>query len=85
MTIQEKAKAKLDKKKKHAHGAVVYSQGLFMKVYNLLSHITNATSNSAHVNLKPFSNTDANQRRLVRSKMSNIFKPNVSWALNLKT
>ena len=33
--IQERAKAKLDKIKEHAHRAVVYSQGLIMKVYRL--------------------------------------------------
>ena len=35
--------------------------------------------------LKLFSVTDADQQRLVRSKMSTIFKPSVRWALNLNT
>ena len=84
-TIQERAKAKLDKNKEYACGAVFYSQVLFMKVYNLFSHLANITSDRIRVYLKLFSITDANQRRLVRSKMSNIFKPNVRWALNQNT
>ena len=53
-----------------------------MKVYDLLCQLANVTSDSFRVYLKLFSITDANQRRLVRSKMSNIFKPNVRRALN---
>ena len=61
---------------------MVFSTGLFMKMYESLSYLTYISSNSVHVYLKLFSVTDANQRRLVRSKMSNIFKPNITWALN---
>ena len=74
MTIQERAKAKLDKIKEHAHRAVVYSQGLFMKVYDSLSSLANVTSDRFCVYLKLFSITDASQWRLVRSKMSNIIR-----------
>ena len=77
LKIQERGKAKLDKNKEHAHRAMVYSKGLFMKVYNSLSSLANVTSNSIHVYLKLFSITDANQWRLVRSKMSKIFQPNI--------
>ena len=55
---------------------MAYSQGLFMKVYNLLTQIANVTSDSMCVYLKLFSVTDANQQRLFRSK------PNIRWALN---
>ena len=52
-----------------------------MKVYNSLSRTANITSNSVRIYLKLYSVTDANQCRLVKSKMANIFKPNVRWAL----
>ena len=71
-TIQKRAKAKLEKNKEYTCGAVVYSQVLFMKVYDLLSHLANVTSDSVRVYLKLFSVTDANQRRLLRFKMSII-------------
>ena len=71
-TIQKRAKAKLEKNKEYTCGAVVYSQVLFMKVYDLLSHLANVTSDSVCVYLKLFSVTDANQRRLLRFKMSII-------------
>ena len=54
-------------------------------MYGSLSTLANVTSNGVCVYLKLFSVTDANQRRLVRSKMSTIFKPNVRRALNLNT
>ena len=54
-----------------------------MKMYGSLSQLANVMKDSVHVYLKLFSVTDANQLRLVRSKMSSIFKPSVSWALNL--
>ena len=54
-------------------------------MYGSLSTLANVTSNGVCVYLKLFSVTDANQRRLVRSKMSTIFNSNVRWALNLKT
>ena len=38
-TIQKRAKAKLEKNKEYTCGAVVYSQVLFMKVYDLLSSL----------------------------------------------
>ena len=85
LKIQERAKGKLDKNKEYACGALVISQGLFMKMYDSLSVLANITSDSIHVYLKLFSVTDANQRRLVRSKMSNIFKPNIGWVLNQNT
>ena len=52
-------------------------------MYGSLSTLTNVTSNGVCVYLKLFSVTDANQWRLVRSKMSTIFKPSVRLALNL--
>ena len=84
-SIQERAKANLEKNKKYTCRAVVYSQVLFMKVYDLLSHLENVTSDSVHVYLKLFSVTDANQRRLLRLKMSIIFKPNIRQAFNQNT
>ena len=54
-----------------------------MKMYGSLSQLANVTNNSICVCLKLFSVTNANQQRLVRSKMSSIFKPSVRWALNL--
>ena len=47
--------------------------------------LANVSRDSVHVYLKLFSFTDANQPRLVRSKMSNIFKPNIRQALNQST
>merc|ERR1711867_61428 len=54
-----------------------------MKIYGSLSTLANVTSDSVGVYLKLLSITDANQRRLVRSKMSSIFKPSIRRALNL--
>ena len=54
-----------------------------MKMYDSLSVLANITSDSIRVYLKLFSVTDANQQRLVRSKMSSIFKSSVRRALNL--
>ena len=54
-------------------------------MYGSLSTLANVISDSVCVYLKLFSVTDANQRRLVRSKMSSIFKPSVRQALNLNT
>ena len=48
-------------------------------------HFANVTRDSICVYLKLFSITDVNQRRLVRSRMSNTFKPNIRQALNLNT
>ena len=80
--IQERAQSKFNKNNEQAQKVVNYSLGLFMKVYRQLSKLANVTSDSIHIYLKLFSITDANQRRLVRSKMSNIFKPNIRRALN---
>ena len=43
--------------------------------------LANITSYSVYVYLKLFSDTDANQRRLVRSKMLNIFNPDLKRIL----
>ena len=51
-TIQERAKAKLDKNKQHAKRALAYSNGLFMKVYDSLTKTANVTSDSVHVLMK---------------------------------
>ena len=83
--IQERVKTKLDKNKEHTRKAVNTYQGLFKKIYGLLSTLANVTSDSVRVYLKLFSVKDANQRRLVRSKMSSIFKPSVRRALFLNT
>ena len=56
--IQERAKAKLDANKEYAHKAVVFSQGLFMKMYESLSLLGNVTSDSICVYLKVFSVTE---------------------------
>ena len=79
MTIQERAKAKL-KNKEHAHRAMVCIQGLLMKVYNSLLSLADLTSDRGCVYMKLFSVNDANQHRLVRFMVSNIFKPNVRGA-----
>ena len=47
---------------------MVISQGLFMKMYDSLSVLTNVTSDSIRVYLKLFSVTDAYQQRWVMSK-----------------
>ena len=80
--IQKGVKAELDKNKEHTRRAVNTYPGLFMKIYGSQSKLTNVKSDSIGVYLKLFSVTDTNQQRLVRSKMSNIFKPNIRWALN---
>ena len=80
-TIQERCKAKLDANKQHAEKALAFSQGLFGKVYEQLSRTANVTSDSIRMFLKLFSVTDANQRRLVKSKMASIFKPAFRRAL----
>ena len=54
-------------------------------MYGYLASLVNVTSNSVRVYLRLFSVTDFNQWRLVRSKMSTIFKPNVRRALNTNT
>ena len=48
-------------------------------------HFANVTRDSICIYLKLFSVTDVNQRRLVRSRMSNTFKPNIRQALNQNT
>ena len=81
--IQEKARAKAAKNRKHACRALTTYQDLFQQMYGSLSTLANVTSDSVHVYLKLFSVTDANQQRLVRSKMSRILKPSLRQALNL--
>ena len=51
----------------------------------MLLHFANVTRDSICIYLKLFSVTDVNQRRLVRSRMSNTFKPNIRQALNQNT
>ena len=41
LMIQERTITKIDKNKEHTHRAVVYSKGLFMKVYNSVSLLGN--------------------------------------------
>ena len=77
--IQEKAKAKAAKNRKYACRALTTYQGLFQQMYGSLSTLT------VPLYLMLFSVTDAIQQRLVRSKMSTIFKPNVRQALDLNT
>ena len=48
-------------------------------------HFANVTRDSICVYLKLFPITDVNQGRLVRSRMSNTFKPNIRQALNQNT
>ena len=83
--IQEKARAKAAKNRKHAHRSLTTYEGLFCQIYSSLADLANVTSDSVHIYLRLFSVTDYNQQRLVRSKMSTIFKPNVRRALNLNT
>ena len=63
--IQEKARAKAAKNRKHAHRALTTYQGLFQQIYGSLSTLADVKSDSVHVYLKLFSVTDANQWRLV--------------------
>ena len=83
--IQEKARAKAALNRKHTKRALHTYEGLFCQMYGSLASLTNVTSDSVCVYLRLFSVTDYNQRRLVRTKMSSIFKPNFRWALNLNT
>ena len=83
--IQERVQAKLVKNKEHAHRTLFTYQGLFLKMHSLLSTLTNVISNSVHVYLKLFTVSDYNPQRLVRSKMSSIFRPDMGLALNLGT
>ena len=57
----------------------------FSVKFIVLASLANVTSDSVHVYLRLFSVPDANQRRLVGSKVSTIVKPIVRWALNLNT
>ena len=61
--IKERVKAKLNKNKDHAHRALNFYFALLIKMYCLLSTLTNITSNSVGVYLKLFSVTDTNQQR----------------------
>ena len=58
-------------------------EGVFCHMYSALAGLTNVMSDNVSVNLKLFAMTDYNQRRLVRVKMTSIFKPSVRWAINL--
>ena len=51
-------------------------------MYGSLASLANATSDSVQVYLKLFAVSDANQCRLVRTKMSSIFRPQVRRAIN---
>ena len=81
--MQEKARAKARLNRKHAKRAVHSYDGLFPQMNGLLANLTNITSDSVCVYLKLFSVTNANQQRLVRSKISRIFKSSMREALNL--
>ena len=52
-------------------------------MYRSLANFPDVTSDSVHVCMMLFSVTDYNQCRLVRNKMSSIFKPDLRGALNL--
>ena len=81
--IQQKAKDKAVLNRKHAKQALHTYDGLFCSIYCLLANFANVTSKSVWIYLRLYSITDYNQQRLVRTKMSSIFKPNLRWALNL--
>ena len=76
--IQEKARAKAILNRKHTKRALHTYDGLFHQMYDSLTNLANITSNSVHVYLKLFSVNDANQQRLVRNKMSTIFRSSFS-------
>ena len=82
--IQEKARAKAVLNRKHARALFTY-ECHFRQMYAALASLANVTSNSVCVYLRLFEISDFNQRRLVRSKMSTIFKPNFRLALNTNT
>ena len=83
--IQQKPRDKAVLNRKHAKKALHTYDGLFRSMYCSLANFTNVTSKSVCVYLRLFSVTDYNQQRLVRTKMSSIFKPNFKRALNLNT
>ena len=80
--IKEKVKDKLDKNKDHAYKELNTYLGHFRKLYDNLRKLANFISDSVCLYLKLFSVTDANQQRLVRARMSSIFKPSLRWELN---
>ena len=80
--IQQKARDKAAQNRKHARAALNTYDGLFRSMYRSLANFTNFTSDSVWIYLRLFSVTDNNQRRLVRNKMSLIFKPNIRRSLN---
>ena len=57
-------------------------KGHFCFMYGSLTDLANVTSNSVQVYLKLFAVSDQNQHRLIRTKMSSIFRPHVRRAIN---
>ena len=51
-------------------------------MYGSLTDLANVTSDSVRVYLKLFAVSDKNQHKLVRTKMSSIFRPQVRRAIN---
>ena len=83
--IQQKVRDKVVLDKKHAKKALYSYDGLFCSMYRSLANFANVTSDSVRIYLRLFSFTYYNQQRLVRTKMSSIFKPNMRRALNTNT
>ena len=75
--IQQKARDEDALNRKHGRAALNTYDGLFRSMYRSLANFANFTSDSVRIYLRLFSVTDYNQRRLVRNKMSLIFKPNI--------
>ena len=79
--IQAQVREKCYRNRVRALKALTFSNGLTKKLYSSLAKTANITGDSVRVFLNLFADNDSNQRRLVKSKMVNIFKPQVRWAL----
>ena len=79
-TIQERVQEKNNRNRVRALKSMNFSVSLIKKQYNALKDTANVTSDSIRVFLYLFAINDTNERRLVKSKMVNIFKPGVRQA-----
>ena len=83
--IQQKARDKATLNREHAYKALNTYDGLFCQMYHALADFANGTSDSVWIFLQLYSITDFNQRRLVKQKITTIFKPNLRQALTSYT
>ena len=80
--IQQKTRDKAVLNRKHAKHALHTYDGLFHSMYRFLANLANITSDSLGIYLRLYSVTDFNQWRLVKTKMTSIFNPNLRWAVS---